>query len=74
MSRIIRTEEQVQEVLDRAEKAQEANSTHYPGLTYEDGITDMHRWLTDSEVTDPPIEDDATLQADGGTTDDEDQD
>jgi hypothetical protein len=51
---IVRTDEEIQKVLDWARDGQERGS-HYRGMKYEEGIRDMFDWLTDRD-TDPIIE------------------
>ena len=47
--KIVRTQEEIEQVLNWIAEAFDAG-THYPAMSYEDGIDDMFRWLVgDSE-------------------------
>ncbi len=54
MYRIVRTDEEIQQILDWATEGQNHGS-HYRAMKYEDGLRDMLDWLTDRDA-DPIIE------------------
>jgi hypothetical protein len=51
---IVRTHAQVDTVLNLAADATERDTTNWPGMTYETGITAMYDWLTGLQ-DDPPL-------------------
>ena len=53
--RIIRTEQQINEQLDKASQIINNDGTHYPGMSYEQGIQAMYDWLV-GDTEDTPIE------------------
>lgn len=50
--KIIRTQEEINEVLNRCSDAEADDDTTYPGMTYEQGARYMYNWLTD-KAADP---------------------
>ena len=44
LERIVRTQEEINEVMQWAEDALD-QGTHYAGMSYEEGITAMYNWL-----------------------------
>ena len=54
MMEIVKTEKEVDDLLNTTEDAENDGRTKYPGMTYEMGITAGIRWLL--EETDHPME------------------
>lgn len=53
---IVRTEEEIDEVLDDIASIRDQVGTKFSGMSYEEGLEAMYNWLTDeSEVN--PLED-----------------
>lgn len=52
--RIVRSKQEIEEVMDRCFKA-ESEGSAYPGMTYEQGIMAVIDWLTDP-TQDPPFD------------------
>lgn len=55
MYRIVRTDNQIEDVLSAVAKQQNKGGSKFRGMTYEDGIRTMFDWLTDAD-TDSPME------------------
>lgn len=52
----VRDEEEVNNLLNKCSAAEDSGESRYPGMSYEQGIQDAIRWLT--EETEPgPLED-----------------
>jgi hypothetical protein len=49
---IVRTEEEIEKILDICSDAKQEGSTRYPGMDYEDGVAAAIRWLTDKDEED----------------------
>lgn len=47
MATIQRSIAEIDAVLNQAAKAVDTGRSKYPGMSYEQGIDDMYRWLTD---------------------------
>ena len=45
MAEIVRTQEEIDDVLNESFQALETGRSRYPGMTYEQGIEDMYHWL-----------------------------
>lgn len=60
MASIIRSKEQIEEMLNRTYKADETGVSIYPGMKYEDGVRAALDWLFSEDDEDPlpPEEDD----------------
>jgi hypothetical protein len=54
---MIRSQSEIDHVLDRATQNTNDGESEYPGMTYEDGLIAMHGWLTDPEIGHPFEED-----------------
>ncbi len=55
MIKIVRTKEEVAEVMERVMDLMDERSTRYHGMTYLEGLEEMYNWLT-GEQEDPPVE------------------
>ncbi|MFC4678690.1 hypothetical protein [Desulfovibrio legallii] len=53
---IVRTQQEIDRVLNWAAEGID-NGTKFAGMTYEQGITDMHMWLTGETNVAPDSED-----------------
>jgi hypothetical protein len=49
---IVRTQEEIEELLNAAAEAVD-EGTRFPILSYEEGMVELWRWLTDADVTYP---------------------
>lgn len=52
-----RSEEEIDEQLNRAAEAADAGQSKWPGMTYEQGVDNALRWVT-GQTDDLPMEDD----------------
>ena len=53
---IVRTDEEINALLNECSEAEEFGKTKFRGMTYEQGIKAAIEWLTDLEVDDNPLE------------------
>ena len=51
---IVRTEQEIEEILECALAQTQYNTTSYPDLSYEQGLLNMFAWLTGDDPK-PPI-------------------
>ena len=54
--RIYRTEEEIDDLLNDVTEQQDAGSSKYPGMTYEEGIAAAIDWLTAPTVEEGPLD------------------
>lgn len=52
MYELVRTSEEIDGLLNQCSEGFD-NGSRYPGMTYEDGIRDAIRWLTDTDEPGP---------------------
>lgn len=53
MYRVERTDQEVDDVLDKATKQGEAGCTRWPGMSYEQGVEAAIRWLIGHDEDNP---------------------
>ena len=53
---IKRSQEEIDQVLNEAQKITEAGPSKFSGLKYEDGLVAMYEWLTEDEPEFGPME------------------
>ena len=53
MNIVVRTDEEIQTVIEWIFEAKEKGQSHYHGLNYEDGLDAMLLWLTEEDADDP---------------------
>lgn len=54
---IKRTDEEIDDVRDQACLAVEEDGSKFPGMSYEQGLEEMIRWLTDDSPGGSPMDD-----------------
>ncbi len=52
---VVRSDKEIEEVENRAAEAASEGRSAYPGMSYEEGIDAVMRWLYDMDA-DPPFE------------------
>lgn len=55
-AKVVRTEEEVNEVLDKCSQQEDEGGSRWPGMTYEQGVRNALDWIT-GNVDDNPMED-----------------
>lgn len=53
MTTIIRSDHEIDEVLNAASEQIDAGTTKFAGMTYEEGLREMHDWLIGDSVDSP---------------------
>ena len=56
MEQIVRTDEEVNEVINKAYEIQNNEEPGNFGMTYEQGLTEMWEWLTNKDINYLPTE------------------
>lgn len=56
--RVLRTQEEIDELLNECNEQTTEGVSKFPGMSYEEGIIEVLRWLSEKNVTQPMEEED----------------
>lgn len=50
---IVRTDQEINQLLNQCTEAEEMSTTKFPGMSYEQGIKEAINWLTGNSICNP---------------------
>ncbi len=53
MYQIVRTSDEIDDLLNEVAEAEDEGRTRFSGMTFEQGIAEMYRWLTERDADHP---------------------